>query len=151
MVDPLIVSQGTLLKLVGMGVPLYSARGLTQTLTPIQAAKVHRRTINGDLIDLSYPQFQKLSSEITCRDIRAPALNGIWPGREIVVYCVAELVYPVGGTPARPERTDVVGSPYTEGAFVRYMPIINMRVMDFSTAPAEWTADVAWKLNLEEV
>jgi len=38
-------------------VPPYSARGLTQTLTPIAAAANMRRTINGELLDLSAGQF----------------------------------------------------------------------------------------------
>ena len=152
MVDSLIKQQGTLLILVGMGVPLYSSRDLTQTLEPIPAATVQRRTINGDLVDLSYPQFDKYQSEITCRDFKAPALDGIWPGRTITVYCAGgcELIYPVGGSAGRPARTDV--PLYNDGnGFIHYLPILQMRVRTFQISSAEWKATVAWKLNLEEI
>lgn len=145
----LLRQQGTILILQGMGIALYSTRGCTQTYGPIAASMVQRRTVNADLVDLSYPQFQKLTSEITCHDRRAPALDGIWPGRIISVWCVAEFAYPVGGVPDRPERTDIPA--YVEGNFVRYLPIINMRVGMWTTSNPEWEADVAWKLPLEEV
>jgi hypothetical protein len=130
-----------------MGIPLYSARGCTQTLVPIKAVQVQRRTINGNLIDLSYPQFQKYSTEITCKDRRGPAIDGIWPGREITIYCIAELAHPIGNAP---QRVAVGGSTYTEGGFVRYRPILDVRITDFKTAPEEWMADVAWMLRAEE-
>lgn len=144
---PSLPQEGTLLVLVGMGIPLYSARGCTQTLLPIQAVKVQRRTINGDLVDLSYPQFQKYATEITCKDRRGPAIDGMWPGREITIYCIAELAYATGGSPQRPV---VTGSSYVEGNFVRYRPVLDVRITDFRTAPDEWQADVAWMLHAEE-
>jgi hypothetical protein len=41
------------LLVLSSGLPLYAARGLTQSLTPIQASAVQRRTINGVLLALS--------------------------------------------------------------------------------------------------
>ena len=43
----------------GIGVPPYSARGASQTLDPIQASQQLRRTINGELIDISRAEFRK--------------------------------------------------------------------------------------------
>jgi hypothetical protein len=131
-----------------MGVPLYSARGLKQTLAPIGADVPPRRTINGGLVDLSAPQFKKYASEIACEDQQAPALDGIWKGQQLTVDCVSELSYlTLGGTP---QRTVVAGSSRTVGAFTFYRPQLAMRVMDFSTTTDEWGAQVGWKLSLEE-
>jgi hypothetical protein len=147
MADPLLVQQGTILKIIGMGIPLYSARGCTQTYQPIAAAKVLRRTINGDLVDVSYSQFDKYSTEITCKDMRAPSLDGVWPGREVTVWCVAELVAP-SGQPIT--RQVVTGSDYTEDGFYHYRPILDMRMVEYQVGVEEWAASVNWKLQLEE-
>jgi hypothetical protein len=141
-------AEGTLLILSDIGVPLYSARGLTQTLTPIQQASDLRRDINGNLVDLSLPQFQKYATEVTCKDRRAPALDGIWPGHIISISCVTELSYPNGGAAARPA---VPGSEYIEGGFTFYRPIIRIRVKDINLSGDEWPSDYAWKLGGEEI
>jgi hypothetical protein len=53
----------------------YSARGLTQTLELIQAAVGNqKRTINGDFVDWSVPQFRKFHSTISCTDQNAPSV-----------------------------------------------------------------------------
>jgi hypothetical protein len=132
-----------------MGVPLYSARGLTQTLEPIQQAQQLRRNINGALVDLSVGQFRKYASRISCTDQRAPAIDGIWPGQSVVVSCVAELSYLTEG--GSPERTVVSGSSYTEGAFTFYRPQLTMRVMTPQSQIEEYKAAVTWHLDLEEI
>src|SRR6516225_2407417 len=69
-----------------LGIPFYSARGLKQTLTPIQAAGAYiQRDINGTLVDLDSgnASFQKYASKIECGDNdtrSALALDGVWPG-----------------------------------------------------------------------
>jgi hypothetical protein len=142
------MSDDTLLVLSGIGVPDYSARGLTQTLEPIEAAAQLRRSINGDLLDLSYGPFRKYKSTISCQDQEPPAVDGVWPGRVITVDCVAEFSYPAGGSPARPV---VSGSARTEGAFVFYRPQLRMLVTGFSMSRDEYGAAVSWQLQLEEV
>jgi hypothetical protein len=132
-----------------MGVPLYSARGLTQTLEPIQQAKQTRRTINGELDDLSLSQFQKYASRISCTDQRAPAIGSIWPGRTVVVSCVEELSYLTEG--GSPERTVVSGSSYTEGPFTFYRPQLTMKVVALQAQTDEYKASVGWSLDLEEI
>lgn len=143
-------ASGTLLVLSSpMGVPLYSARGLKQSLSVIRAAQQLRRTINGALVDLSLAQFRKYSSTISCADRRAPAIDGVWPGQVLTVDCVAELSYlTAGGAPARPV---VSGSSYTEGDYTFYRPQLTMRVVTPQTEIDEWKASVGWKLDLEEV
>ena len=137
----------TALVLSVMGVPLYSARGLSQTLDPIDASKNIRRTINGQLKDVTNPQFQKYLTKITCTDMRAPALDGIWPGMTVVVDCVAHLGYPLGGAPQRPV---VPGSTFIEGNFVFYRPRLTMLVTATTLQEDEWPATAPWELDLEE-
>jgi len=139
----------SILVITGMGLAPYSARGLSQTLQPIDAAKANRRTINGALKDLSFDQFRKYASKITCKDQATPAIDGIWPGAVVTVECVAELsrLTDTEG-PARPV---VPGSERTEGAFTFYRPILQMLVVDFTDTLAEWDADYNWSLDLEEI
>ena len=137
------------LTLSGIGVPPYAARGASQTLEPIEAARQLRRTINGDLIDLSRPEFRKYRSTISCADQQPPAVDGVWPGRVVTVGCISELSYRTsGGAPARPA---VSGSTRTEGDYTLYRPSLTMRVVSFSQDTDEYGATVSWSLELEEV
>jgi hypothetical protein len=128
--------------------PPFSARGLTQTYSVIDAGKVQKRTINGALHDLSLPQFQKYRSTITCADHRVPALDGVFPGMQVTVSCVFELAYASGGTP---QRDVVPGSAREENGFVFYRPRLVMRVIDYRIEHDEWDASFNWSLDLEEV
>jgi hypothetical protein len=139
----------TLLAISVMGVPLYSARGLSQTLEPIAASQSMRRSINGVLTDLAHTQFRKYKTKITCTDIRAPALDGIWPGMTVVVDCAAYLSYPTGGTPQRPATPG--STAFTEGTHVMYQPRLTMLVTAFTSQWDEYPCDVVWELDLEEV
>lgn len=138
----------TVLNMVGVGIPPYSARGLTQTLDPIAASVQLRRTVNGALVNVAATQHRKYASTISCTDQQAPALNGIWPGVHVTVDCVAELAYPVGGSPDRPV---VSGSSRTESGFVFYCPQLVMLVTGYSQSRDEYGATTTWQLQLEEV
>lgn len=141
------MSDETLLVVSGMGVSPYSARGLTQTLEPISAAANLQRTINGELIDLSYDQFRKYKSTITGDDQLPPPLDGIWQGISVTVDCVAELSYKtLGGAPNR-----TVVATRTEGDFTLYRPRLTMRIVDFQMSTDEYGAQVSWALSLEEI
>lgn len=140
----------TLLVMNTIGVPLYSARGLTQTLTPAAEAKpTPRRTVNGELRWLGLSQMRKYDSVITCTDQQAPAFNGVWPGMEVLVDCVCELAYKTsGGSPAY----DVVsGSSYVVGDFTYYRPQIAFMVTDWQQSTPEYTHDYEWQLSLREI
>jgi hypothetical protein len=139
----------TVLTLSGVGVPPYSARGLTQTLEPIDAAANLRRTVNGALRDFGYAPFRKYRSTISCADQEPPAVDGVWPGRTVTVACVAELSFlTAGGSPARPV---VSGSQRIDGNFTLYRPQLTMLVTGFSMSRDEYGAAVSWQLQLEEV
>ena len=137
------------LTLSGIGVPPYSARGASQTLEPIGSSQQLRRTINGELIDISRAEFRKYRSTISCVDQQPPAIDGVWPGRVLTVGCISELSYlTAGGAPARPLGS---GSSRTEGDYTFYRPSLTMRVVAFSQDTDEYGAAVFWSLQLEEV
>jgi len=138
----------TLLAFSGIGVAPYATRGASQTLTPIDQAASLLRTVNGDLDDLGLEQFQKYSSTISCSDQLAPACDGVWPGQEITVDCIAELCYKTAG--GMPSRTVVAGSSRTEGDFTYYRPQLVMRVMSYNQSTDEWNASVNWSMTLQE-
>lgn len=146
---PLAGDFQTLLVLSSMGIPLYSTRGAKQTLTPIGAAGYLLRDINGELCQLSDGNFAKYQSTITCEDARSPAFNGVMPGLQVTVDCIAELAYLTSG--GSPTRTVVSGSSYTEGSFTRYRPQLVMRVTGLDVDTAEWDALTNWTLSLEEI
>lgn len=143
------MAADTLLVISGHGIPDYSARGLTQTLDPVSASAVVARTVNGGLIDLSPPQMRKYRSEITCSDMRTPALDGIWPGMALSVDCVAELGYLTSGN--SPQREVVPGSSWVAGAWTYYRPRLQMLVINYSTSRDEYGAICEWSLELEEI
>ena len=137
------------LTLSGIGAAPYSARGASQTLEPIGSSQQLRRTINGELIDISRAEFRKYRSTISCVDQQPPAIDGVWPGRVLTVGCISELSYlTAGGAPARPL---VSGSSRTEGDYTFYRPSLTMRVVAFSQDTDEYGAAVSWSLQLEEV
>lgn len=143
------MTDDTLLVITGAAIAPYSARGLTQTLEPIEAAANLRRTINGTLRDISASQMRKYKSTVTGKDNNAPAFGGVWPGKVVTVDCVAELCFLTAG--GAPERPAVPGSVRTDGDFTFYRPRLVMRVVAFSSSLEEWRADCSWSLQLEEV
>ena len=138
----------TLLQMVGLGVPPYSARGLSQSMAPIDQAAHIVRAIDGTLLDLSYAPFQKYKSTISCEDQAPPAVDGKWPGQLVTVHCVAELCFPANGSPARPM---VPGSERTEEGFTFYRPILSMMVLAFNWDDDEYGRRIGWSLDLEEL
>lgn len=127
----------------------YSTRALTQSLKPISAATVQRRTVNGTLVDVAATQFRKYASTISCADQLPPALDGVYPGMQITIDCVSELSYVTdGGSPA---RTVVPGSSRVEGLFTFYRPRITFMIVEFEKQTDEWGATVTWSIELEEV
>lgn len=142
------MADETVLTLSGIGVPSYSARGITQSLEPIDGAAQLRRTVNGALADLSYELFRKYKSTIAGQDQEPPAVDGVWPGLQVEVGSVAELCFmTANGGPARPA---VGGSQRVEGDFSFYRPVLSMRIIGFSVSRDEYGAAVSWQLQLEE-
>jgi hypothetical protein len=140
----------TLLILNPFGVPLYAARGLTQTLTPVAEAKpAPLRTINGEARFLGGSQMRKYDSVITCTDVDAPPFSGVWPGDTVTVDCVFELAYLTAT--GSPERNVVSSSSRIIGDFTYYRPQMDFLVVDFDQSKDEYGCDYQWRLTLTEV
>lgn len=149
--------ENTVLALSGVGVPPYSARGLRQSITPIDSSRQMRRTVNGVLRDFSGPQFRKYGSTIGGTDQQPPACDGVWPGRQVTVSCIVELAvqgeFDITDTEVTEAlgRIPVTGSIRSESGFTFYRPMLIMRVTNFTIDRDEWGAQVQWSMDLEEV
>ena len=130
--------------------PFYSARGLTQTMGAIGGAKVQRRTVNFELVNLALPRAQKYASVISANDVRPPSRDDVWPGKIVLVGCAYLLSYPTsGGSPA---RSVVSGSQQDDGhGFTFYQPLITFMIGDLHGSFEEWEAGYNWSISLEEV
>lgn len=137
----------TLLTLSGAGLPPYSARGLTQTLSPIGQSTQLRRTINGQLRDLSLPQFHVYASTISGDDQRPP--YAYKPGTTVTVNCVQLLSFKSSG--GVPQRNAVPSSDFEEGEWTFYRPQLVMVVTGWSMNFDEWAAGQSWSMTLEEL
>ena len=130
--------------------PFYSARGaITQTMSVIGAAKVQRRTVNFELVNLALARAQKYTSVISAKDVRPPSRDDVWPGKVVLVGCAYLLMYPtIGGSPSR----DVVsGSQFVEGSFTFYRPLITFMIGEPQGSFDEWDGGYTWALPMEEV
>ena len=148
--NTLPAGSDTLLVISGLGGFRYQARDLSQTLTPIKDASQLERTINGRLIDLSNPIFRKYTTRITCADVNAPPLDGLFPGMEVTIYCAAMLSYLIGN-PGSPNRPIVSGSDWTDGHYNYYRPIMECRITDVNQDFKEWKSTNQWEIQAEEI
>lgn len=141
----------TLAWLDSIGLPPYSARGLSQTLEPIQDSTQMRRTVNGKMVNLAGSQFQLYHSTISGNDIDPPAFDGVWPGRILTVDCIAELGYLT--TSFSGQQRPSVDSVYRiVGDYTFYRPrLIMMVISPPNMTRAEWAAQSTWSIELEEV
>lgn len=148
----------TLLVISGVGIPPYSARGITQTFQPIAASVSMRRTVNGALKDISDPLFQKYATTISCSDMDSPAIDGVWPGLQVSVDWVAELAVEgefeetsEGVSEGSLGRTPVPGSVRVADGFTFYRPRMTMLITSHNVNRDEWGAVTGWSMALEEV
>jgi hypothetical protein len=138
----------TVLNIDLIGFPPGSCRGVQMTLKLIQEAASFRRTVNYTLKNTAPELAKKYAVEMTCTDTNAPALNGIFPGTEIVIDCVSEINRLTAGAAAL--RAVVPGSEYTVGDFTISRPRLNMTVTDFQLDTTETDGTVGWRLTAEE-
>ena len=167
----------TELKISRVGFPPFSARGCLQILAPIASDEL-RRTINGQLVDLSRKTHHKFKSSITCEDKSVFAFEQLWVGAEVEVSCVHRLWQEIVVSdanvqlirPATPHTifvqdlgqrplafnvvsatTLIINAEKGTKAFINYCPVLMMRVTYFSFATQEWDNQCKWLLELEEV
>ncbi len=138
----------TELVLTGIGIPDFSARGVTEILRLVRGP-APRRTVNGLLVDVTDTIFRKYVLQVTGNDQEPPAFDGTWIGKTVTVDALSKLSYlTAGGSPA---RTVVPGSSTVNGLFTWYRPRLVMLIMDLSNGRDEWQAQIPWSIDLEEV
>jgi len=140
---------GTDLVLSGHGIPRYSARGLTQTLTLIDAAAQLFYSVNGTLLNFSPPQFRKFRSTISCTDVLPAALAALWPGVIVDVDCISPISYlTIIGSPV-PDRT-VVRSEVVHDYTYDWLRLTMGVMGPWTQSTDEYAAQTSWQLDLSE-
>jgi hypothetical protein len=163
----------TILSIDGIAFPVGSARGISETIEPIQAGEL-RRTVNGTLVDLTRSEFRKYAVRLSCDDQGFPALDGIWTGQQVTISCASEMRQRAATTEITLGRDAVAGSVRAENpttgapitvsdvtgrvvtlasapAIVSYRPALVCRVVSWSGDFAEWDAENGWYISLEEI
>ncbi len=125
------MTDSTLLSITGITIPDYAIRGLTLDLQLVTASDGLRRSINGELLDLTAAQFRKYSATLSCEDQDVPTLTDIWQGQIVTVTCIPG-VGPVN---------DASGGTLT----------LNMMVSNWTTSRAEWDSLTNWTIELLEI
>lgn len=150
--NPRLKTVGTILTMSDGAevLPFFSARGMTQTMSSIAGAKVQRRTVNFELMNLSLSRAKKYASTISAKDIRPPTRDDVFEGKTVLVGCAYLLSYPtIGGSPA---RTPVSGSQRDDGhGRTFYQPLITFMIKDIHGSFDEWQAGYNWSIDMEEV
>ena len=142
-------ADDTLLAINGLTVPEASARFVRQSLSHIPQAANFRRTVNMQLRNTAPAAAQgKYMTVITCTDINAPIWDQLYIGLQVVIDCIQELFYAIGGTPEKPV---VPGSERTFGGVVWYRPRLTMLVTAWDDDLTENEALRTWRLVAEEV
>jgi hypothetical protein len=143
-------TDDTLITITGFGDFKYQARSATQTLEIIGGATQLERTINGELIDLSAPQFRKYITKIgVSAEINPTPMDGMWPGMEVVVQCAVQLAK-VTTSPDTLGRNAVSGSIWYANGYTFYRPELTMLIKTLETHFDEWKNVVGWSIELEE-
>lgn len=153
-IDPNLKTVGTVMTMAGLGgntlLPFYSARGIVHNVGTIGSAKVQRRTVNFELVNLALTRAQKYTLTISAKDIRPPSRDEVWPGRVVVVGCGFYLSYWTAG--GSPSRTPVSGSQFDDGhSFTFYRPSLTMMIGELPRSYDEWNASNDWHIAMEEV
>lgn len=145
------MTDTTKLRLSPIGIPPYSARGISEEFTLDGDAQLVR-TVNNTLIDLSAGEDEKFKLTISCSDQQMPALAGVKRGMTLVVDSATEFTYMTGGEPAR-DVASTTDDPATrtEGEVTFYRPRLTMMVADYRLSNDEAGAVCGWTLDLIEV
>ena len=139
----------TLLAINGLTIPTASSRFIRQSLSPIPQAGNFRRTVNMQLRNVApVAAGTKYKTTISCTDVNAPIWDQLHIGLQIVVDCVEELFYEIGGTPGKPVVPD---SERTFGGVIWYRPRLIMLVTSWGDDLPENEALRSWTLEAEEI
>lgn len=165
------MTDDTSLTIDGILIPVGAARGVKAALELVDNGQL-RRTVNGELVDLTRTTSRKYKLSLSCSDLSTPTLADLVRGQAVTVVPPKRLrqAVPYSGTVTlrRPaaEGTlraqdqsgaavactldgDVVSAP--AGSIVSYLPVLDMLVASVSHDAEEWDATESWSIELEEV
>lgn len=162
------------LTITGIGFPPLSSRKCSQDLNLISQGKFVR-TLNGELLYLSSCTQERYQSVIKGEDQESIAISGLNVGMEVDVGCIQPLTKQTTCTEVVLDRPYVEGSVIAfdecqreipilaiegqtirlgefEGiAFIRYRPILKMKIIKMSLGYNEWKISADWEISLEEI
>ncbi len=115
----------TVLAITGITIPDYAIRGLTFDLQLVTSDGGLRRSVNGELLDLTASQFRKYSGTLSCQDQDVPVLTDIWEGQVVAITLI-----PFSG----------IGT-----------ATLNMMVTNWTTSTDEWGHLVDWSIDFLEI
>ena len=171
------MTDETILVLGDLEIPAGAGRGITQTLQFIDNGDV-RRTVNGNLRDLTRTENRKFESQVSITDQATPAMSELFKGQILLVEFITKLrhnVFPPSTTatlirdpvvssvlgrdsactPITPTIVGGVGNRditfATPVVMVEFRPILNMMVLASSLNTDEYAAEESWVIDLEEV
>jgi len=163
-----------ILRISGISFPPFSLRYCQQTLELVHTGSL-RRTIQGRMVNVGV-SYQKFKTRIEGADKNPPPIDTLKFGDVVTVSCIQRIWQTVQpGTIFTPIRPYVLGTllaidadnnpvPIVEqeegGSFateaeeilsLSFCPILEMRLMHFSTQAEEWGRGSVWHLDFEEV
>lgn len=134
-----------------MGLPFYSARDMECVLEAIKEHEQMERNLNGRLVDLSIPGlFEKYMVTLTCTDMFAPMIGGVWQGAQVVIDCPCQISYPSSvSTPPKPLATGTIVEDDGHGT-KRIYPKLTCLIRGISQGFKEYPSKYNWSLKMEE-
>lgn len=129
--------QALLKSISGIDLGDYAIRGMSATLTPISGGEDSLpRAIDGTLLDWTVPQFRKYAVTISCSDLDAPDLTGVWQGQLITVEFEPGLGVLTAGSTATDGTESLV---------------INCMLDSWNVTRDDFGDETGWQLNLLEI
>lgn len=116
----------TLLAITGIDLGSYSTRDLQVEVAPVAAGELVY-DVNGNLVDMTLATFRKFAVTISCTDVEAPDLVGVWRGKEVTISLIPDLGLDEG----------------TDGPMT-----LNCMVDSWQSGRRERLAETAWSITL---
>lgn len=145
------MSGETELVISGDGMPATAVRGITETLAQIDGGIFQKYRLTLSCSDMNSPAIDALWAGDWRRTVNGDLIDLSGIGSTVTVDCISELCYAAGSPASGPRRTVVSGSSRTVDGFVFYRPQLTMGVVAKSQQTDEYGAVVGWQIDLEEI
>jgi len=127
-------------------IPEGTARFISVELRPIREGVTLEYDVNGKLVNLSDPAFDKFSLSLSSSVVELPAFADMALG-DLFEVEIPLVLRERGSSPSRPF---VVGSSVVGAGWVEYRPRLSCRLSDRPFSGTEGAADVSWTLEFLE-